>query len=102
MDDAIHAAFASIGLAFDAAAYTAPDATVTSPVRGYLSRDVQVLGEFGQVIDRRDELTLLRQDIQAVKNGLVDVDGERYVLSGKIIEDESRVTWAVASRGVTP
>lgn len=104
LDARIHKAFASVGLAFSDGVYTPPAAGAPSVlgVCGYLNRGVQVLGEFEQVVDRRDEVELLRSTASPAKNGWIDVDGDRYVLDARVAEDESRSTWVIRRLGATP
>lgn len=97
MDATIHAAMLGSGLAFSGE-YRAPGVSFAVPgqiVRGYLDRGIEFYGELGQVIGRRDELTLLSAAYAPAKNGHVDADGERFVLAEKLDEDESSVRFTV-------
>lgn len=97
MDAAIHAAFLGAGLAFDGG-YRAPGVPFTTAardVRGYLDRGVEFLGEFGQVAGRRDQITLMLEDVTLAVGGHVDCDGLRFKLAELIDQDESTAQYVV-------
>lgn len=89
--------FKRTGLSFDGG-YRGPGIGFTAPaqpVSGFIDRGVEFFGELGQVVGRRDEMTLLLQDVTPAKNGHVDADGERFLLVEKLDMDESAVRYAV-------
>ena len=97
IDAQLHAAFAGAGIA-SWADYLPPAAApgaVPLPVRVYLDRGAQVLGEFGQLIGRRDEMALMLADVTPAAKAIVTVDGDRYALTDKIDEDDSLSRWVV-------
>lgn len=107
MDADIHAAMRDAGLASDAY-YRAPGAPPdAAPVRfdAYLDEGVQVFGEFGQVVARRDELVMFHGGAEIVQRGRVVVDavlvdgalvgGTAYTLIDKVAEDASQTRWTV-------
>ena len=97
LDADLHAALADAGLG-NTGHYTAPGANFAVPVRGYLDRNVQVLGEFGQVVARRDELSLLLEDVpDPAGKGRVYLpdEGITYMLTDEISNDGSLSRWAV-------
>lgn len=97
LDADLHLALADAGLG-NTGHYTAPGANFDVPVRFYLDRNVQVLGEFGQVVARRDELSLLLEDV-ADPAGKARVylpsEGGTYSLVEEISNDGSLSRWAV-------
>lgn len=97
LDADLHAALADAGLG-NTGHYTAPGANFDVPVRCYLDRNVQVLGEFGQVVARRDELSILLEDVPApAGKGRVYLPDEAttYMLTDEINNDGSLSRWAV-------
>lgn len=104
MDAEIHSAFSDAGFAFADGVYTplGVGAVPVDAVRGYLNRGVQVLGDFEQVVDRRDEVELLRSNVSFVKGATIDIEGDRYVLDARVDEDESKSVWAVRRTGAVP
>ena len=95
IDAAIHGALLGSGLA-DAGIYRAPGTSGDgTAVRVYVDRSLQTLGEYGQVVDQRDQVTLLRADVAPERGGTVDVDGWRYTLAERTSEDDSVSVWAV-------
>ena len=102
LDAQIHAAFKDTGFA-DEGFYTAPGANVDVPVQCYINRNVQVLGEFGQVVDRRDEMQILIADGVDIKPaGIVLVEetvgagvGTNWKLGKKLGDDGGISTWTV-------
>ena len=107
MDADIHAAMRDAGLASDAY-YRAPNATPdAAPLRldVYLDEGVQVFGEFGQVVGRRDELVILHGGAKIAQSGRVVVDatvvdgalvgGTAYTLAERVAEDASQTRWTV-------
>ena len=97
IDAQLYAAFAGAGIA-SWADYLPPAAgpeAVPLPVRVYLDRGAQVLGEFGQLIGRRDEMALMLADVAPTAKAIVTVDGDRYALTDKIDDDDSLSRWVV-------
>ena len=97
MDAAIHAAFLGAGLAFDGG-YRGPNVPFTTAaldVRGYLDRGVEFYGEFGQVAGRRDQITLMLEDVTPAVGGHVDCDGLRFKLADLIDQDDSTAQYVV-------
>lgn len=97
LDADLHAAFLDSGLA-DFAHYSAPGANVDVDCPVYIDRAVRILGEFGQVVGHRDEVTILRRaDLEPQKGGKVYVPAEAltYTLTDKIEDDGSASRWAV-------
>jgi len=97
MDAVIHAAFLGAGMAF-AGGYRAPGIPFTAAaqdVRGYLDRGVEFLGEFGQVAGRRDQLTLMLEDVAPAVGGHVDCDGLRFRLAELVDQDDSTAQYVV-------
>jgi hypothetical protein len=96
MDADLHAALADAGLGNDGH-YTAVDANFDVPVRCYLDRAVQVLGEFGQVVGRRDELVILSADVEAAAKARVFLpdEGITVMLGDKVSDDGSLSRWVV-------
>lgn len=97
LDAAIHGAMASAGLAEDGV-YRAPGVAGSDPgvpVRVYVDRDQQTLGEYGQVVALRDQVALFREDVDPVRGGTVVIDGWRYELAERIGLDDSLSTWNV-------
>lgn len=98
LDADLHAAFAGAGFAFDSGVYRAPGIVPPTPgttCRGYVDLGTQVLGEFGQIIGRRDEITFLLPDVTPANKGTVEVDGVRYMLTDKVSDDEGQSRWVV-------
>lgn len=103
MDAAIHAAFLGAGLAF-AGGYRGPNVPVTAAaqdVRGYLDRGVEFYGEFGQVAGRRDQITLMLEDVAPAVGGHVDCDGLRFKLAELIDQDDSTAQYVVREVSIT-
>lgn len=100
LDADLHAAFADTGLA-GVAEYRSKgvpfDAVATATgVRVFVDRDVQVLGDVGQILARHDQVGVLRDDVDAPqKGGTVVVDGERFELVEPVGRDDSKTTWLV-------
>lgn len=99
MDGALHQAMLDVGLA-ELGAYLPPNSipgTAATPCRVTVDRGTQVLGEFGQVIARRDEIEFLLEDIipPPTSKGTVLVGGINYMLTDKVSEDESKSRWVV-------
>jgi hypothetical protein len=102
IDADIHAALEGSGLA-GVGFYTAPEANFDVRVRLFLDRNVQVLGEFGQVLGHRDEMRLMLADVPEPKGeGRVLVEatpgsgvGETWQLVKKISDDGSLSRWSV-------
>lgn len=95
LDAELHAAFVTAGFA-DSASYKAgADAPIACRV--YVDRDMQVRGEFGQVIGRRTEIAILRADIASpAKGAQVTVDGEVFVLVEQTEDSDSSLSrWVV-------
>lgn len=102
MDAVLHEAFAGAGIAFTGGTYTPAGALEPSAtqVRGYVNLGVQVLGDFQQVVDRRDEIELLRADVPDPRKGATVVaEGRRYQLDAKVFDDEGRSVWVVLDKG---
>ena len=78
LDTSIHAAFAGAGLA-DSGLYTAPGGETAVACRVYVDRDVQLRGEFGQIVGKRTEVAYLRADVTPVRGGTLVVDGDTFV-----------------------
>lgn len=102
LDSDIHAAFVGAGLA-SVGFYTAPGVNFDVPVELYLDRGVQVRGEFGQTIGRRDEVRILMGDGFELKSGgriLIETTpgagaGEFWHLDKQIGDDGSLSHWVV-------
>lgn len=99
LDAELHQAMLDVGLA-ELGGYLQPNAipgTARTPCRVRVDRGTQVLGEFGQVIARRDEIAFLIEDIDPAPTarGTVLVDGVTYMLTDKVSEDESETRWVV-------
>ena len=97
LDGAIHNALLGAGLA-STALYLPPGAPLDSaptPMAAYLDQGVQVFGEFGQVVGRRDELVLLPGGAAVAQRGTASVDGVTYVLQERVAEDASHTRWTV-------
>lgn len=101
MDAELHAAMLDAGMA-DSGHYTAPGANFDVPVRIYIDRAAQVLGEFGQVVGRRIEIGLLLEDVPAPAKGgqvYVPAEGATYQLvsqpEGDNTDDGSLSRWVV-------
>jgi hypothetical protein len=97
MDADIHAAMRDAGIASDAY-YRAPgSAQDAEPVRfdAYLDEGVQVFGEFGQVVMRRDELVIFHGGAEIAQRGRVEVEGTAYTLVDRIAGDASQTRWTV-------
>lgn len=101
LDRRVHRVLARTGIA-DNGVYTAPGGAGGVPCQVYVDRAAQVLGEFGQVVDRRDELTFVKGVQQPVVNGRVFVPdspgsstGDTWVLSKIASDDGSLSRWAV-------
>ena len=62
--------------------------------RVYVNRDVQGVGEFGQVTESRTEITFLLADLTPAQNGLIAVGSETWKLMQRAAgSDESRSVW---------
>jgi hypothetical protein len=102
MDADLHAALLDAGLA-DVGFYTAPGANVATPgVRIYIDRGVQPVGEFGQAVERRDEMSILLADASPDPKGRVFVEsapgsgvGEVWTLVKNVYDDGSVSRWVV-------
>lgn len=97
IDADIHAALRGAGLASEAF-YLPPGAGPgATPTRfdAYLDEGTQVLGEFGQVIARRDELVLLSGGANVAARGTVEVEGVNYALLERVAQDASQTRWVV-------
>jgi predicted naringenin-chalcone synthase len=81
-DPAIYAA--SIG-----ALGTLPNCTVV------LDREVQVLGEFGEVIGFRTVAAFLRSEVSPAVGGALRIGAETWTLEKKSSEDESLSEWVL-------
>jgi hypothetical protein len=102
LDARVHAAFARAGYAFTGM-YTPPGGNLALPVSGYLNLGVQVGGQFGQVLSRRDEMELLAGDgLGLAKDGRVFIEdvkdsgiGETWNLEKQLGDDGSLTQWVV-------
>lgn len=97
LDADLHAALADAGLG-NSGHYTAPGANFDVPVRCYVDRNVQVIGEFGQVVARRDEVTILLEDVATpAGKGRIYLADEAitYVLGDELTNDGSLSRWSV-------
>lgn len=97
MDSIIHGAFLGAGHAFSGG-YRAPGVAFSAPatpVRGFLDRGVEFVGEFGQVAGRRDEIELLMADVTPANGGHVDADGLRFVLVSMVDQDDGSARYVV-------
>ena len=98
-DAQMHAAFEQAGLS-DAGQYFAPGSAEGVPCDAFLDRDVQVLGQFSEVLARRDEMGLLIAGVQPAARGrvLITMEGgaiETWHLVDPISDDGSLSRWAV-------
>lgn len=82
--------------------YTPPGGGASVQVRVYLDLGVKVVGEFGQIVRRRDELQVLAVDgVEFKEKGTVAVENAdrtgavAYVLTDKLDDDGSMSRWAV-------
>ena len=102
LDAGVHAAFADAGMA-DIGSYTPPDAEPTDeplPVRVYVDRNVQSLGDFNQVTANRTEIGFLREDVSPVKDARLVVDGETFVtVKPSEGRDDGSLSYWVVRRG---
>ena len=97
MDAVLHGAFAGAGLA-DIATYRAKDVSWDEPgipVRVYVDRDRQRIGEFGNVAAPQTEIEFLHEDVTPAAGGRLVVDGERWVLQTPLSDDASLSRWVV-------
>jgi hypothetical protein len=97
LDADLHGAFADAGMA-DIGAYTAPDAEPTEdplPVRVYVDRNVQTIGEFNQIAANRTEVSYVRADVAPVKGARLVVDGETFINVEVVSDDGSLSRWLV-------
>lgn len=98
MDADIHAALFDVGLADRGHYHPTPSAPGIA-CDLYLDRDVQVLGQFGEVMARQDEMGIRLADVQPVRNGRVVLQlasgSETWVLVDPVANDGAISRWAV-------
>jgi len=98
LDADIHAAFLDAGLA-DVGEYWPPGALLDAPgmpVRVYVDRDIQTMGEVRQVRAGRIEVGyVLAPGLVPEQGGLLLVDGERFENANPISDDGSVSLWLV-------
>lgn len=100
LDIEVHDAMLEHGMA-QVGHYTPRGGGASTPVRVYLTREVQVLGEFGQVLTRRDELQILDPGVELAVGGEVAVErfdksgADPYILQDRLDDDGSVSRWSV-------
>jgi len=98
LDADIHAALLNAGLA-DRGHYHSTSSAPGTACDVYLDRDVQVLGQFGEVMARRDEMGIRLAGVQPARNGRVvlQLEGgaETWVLVDPVGDDGAISRWAV-------
>ena len=98
MDADLHAAFADAGLC-DVGDYTpivdGVAGGVLAGVRVYVERDVQQIGEFGQIIAPRTQIAYLLADVTPTKGGRIVVDGQAWINTDNVGDDGSLSRWIV-------
>lgn len=101
LDGLIHTALAAAGLADGPNAtevrYFPKDASEGIPCRVYVDRAVQVIGETGQLIGQRDEVTFVLEGMaqRPAPGGRVCVGIESFTLNKPISDDGSLSRWIV-------
>lgn len=67
------------------------DAAIAQDVRIIIRRDVEVLGELGQIADRRTEIDVMRAQLEALKKGdRLELSQELFVVD-RIVSDDGVV-----------
>ncbi len=98
LDADLHAAFADAGLC-DLGDYTpfvdGVAGALLPGVRVYVDRDVQQLGEFGQIVAPRTQVAYLLSDVAPTKGGRIVVDGEAWINTDNVGNDGSLSRWVV-------
>ncbi|MBN4937330.1 hypothetical protein JY409_04640 [Stenotrophomonas maltophilia] len=96
-DRAALGAFVGAGIADADAVYTPRDGGPGVPCSVLVDRGTQAFGdELMPVAAYEVVISLFRSQVVGDREGIVEVDGERYRLTDKLSDDGSRVRWAVA------
>jgi hypothetical protein len=99
LDARLMLAFAGVGLA-DVGVYVSKDTmTTVDPCHAYIDRDVQTLGDSGQVVGQKTHATFLFAEVMPQSGGVFTVGAESWKLDKELSRDESRTRWAVTSNG---
>lgn len=95
LDAALHAGFASVGMA-EVAEYTAPGSSTAVPCEVYVDRDVETIGGLRQFVANRVEVAYVCRDgLVLVQGGKVKIDGITYTNSKIVSDDGSLSRWTV-------
>ena len=96
-DRAALRAFVDAGIADADAVYTPGDGGPVVPCSVMVDRGTQAYGDDPMpVAAYQVVISLFRAQVVGDREGIVEVDGERYRLTDKLSDDGSRVRWAVA------
>jgi hypothetical protein len=99
LDARIMAALGRYGAA-DVGVYVSKDTqTTVNPCSVYLDRDVQTVGDFGQVIGQKTHATFLLAEVTPQQGGRFTLGAEVWKLDTELSRDESRSRWAVTPDG---
>jgi len=100
LDAAIHDAFTGAGFAAVGTYLRKGGDQLTEtvdPVRLYVDRATQQMGEFGQSVGQKDAISILLADVPApAKGAVITFDGESVTLEAMESRDESRERWVVS------
>lgn len=96
MDASLHAAFAGAGLA-DAGLYTPHGADAAVDCSVYIDRNVQPVGEFGQMTAPRTEVVYVlgSMPVPPAEHGRLVADGDTLINVHEIENDGSLSRWVV-------
>ena len=99
LDAKIMTAMAAAGVA-DVGVYASKDThTTVNPCHVYVDRDVQTLGDVGQVVGQKTLVTFLLGEVSPQSGGTLTIGAESWKLDREHSRDESRSRWAVTSNG---
>ncbi len=99
LDGLIHTALAAAGLADgpESVHYFPKDELTGIPCRIYVNRAVQVVGEAGQLVAPRDEISFVLEGmpVRPAQHGRVVVGIEAFTLNKLVSDDGSLSRWVV-------
>lgn len=92
------AAFGAAGIADANAVYMSRGGGAGVPCSVMVDRGTQAFGDDLMPVAAGDVvISLFRAEVVGERDGVVEVDGDRYTLKEKLSDDGSRVRWAVSN-----
>lgn len=95
-DSRVFSSFAAAGMADPLSRYLPKGGGATVPCTVMVDRNVQSFGDDPMPVAAYDTaVTFQRIEVVPEKGGIVEADGDRFVLTEKLLDDGSLVRWAV-------